>query len=211
VPKTSALLPGIAAERRAVADMMDDFTAGQWATPSLCTGWTVRHVAAHLVMPFNVSLPQMMLGMARAKGNFNLFADRFAKKWAGKPTGELIADLRRNAGHPFSPPGAGHEAPLTDIIVHGLDMRRALSIERDVPADRLNAVLDTLMAPRNSKFFKRDNSGVRFVANDIGWSTGTGPTVEGAAQDLALHLAGRRSAIDALTGDGVAIERARAK
>ena len=44
----------IAAERCQVADLFDTLSDEQWSTPSLCSGWTVRHVAAHLVMPAGV-------------------------------------------------------------------------------------------------------------------------------------------------------------
>ena len=38
----------VAAERRRLADLADSFDAGQWATQSLCSAWTVVHVVAHL-------------------------------------------------------------------------------------------------------------------------------------------------------------------
>ena len=37
-------------QRVALADLLDTLTPEQWSTPSLCEGWTVRDVAAHLSM-----------------------------------------------------------------------------------------------------------------------------------------------------------------
>jgi len=38
----------IDAQRRSLADLLDDLSDDEWRRPSLCTGWTVRDVAAHL-------------------------------------------------------------------------------------------------------------------------------------------------------------------
>ena len=40
---------GFIDEQRAdLADFLDTLTPEQWETPSLCAGWTVRQVAAHI-------------------------------------------------------------------------------------------------------------------------------------------------------------------
>ena len=38
-----------AQERRRIADLIDDLDEAQLATPSLCAGWDVKTVCAHLV------------------------------------------------------------------------------------------------------------------------------------------------------------------
>ena len=40
----------IDAQRRNVADLLEDLSENQWRWPSLCAGWTVRDVAAHLTL-----------------------------------------------------------------------------------------------------------------------------------------------------------------
>lgn len=54
-----------AAERDQLVTQLRDLTEPQWATPSLCGGWTVRDVAAHLLMPYELSLPRFLVGMWR--------------------------------------------------------------------------------------------------------------------------------------------------
>jgi uncharacterized protein (TIGR03083 family) len=205
------LLAAIADERRTLADMFATFTDAQWATPSLCTGWTVREVAAHLLTPFRVSMPKMILGMIAAKGDFNKLADKVARRDAQLPTSEIISILRKNADSKFKPPGNGYDAPLTDNIMHGLDIRRPLGIDRDIPADRLVAVLDGCMKAGSRKFFGNDVTGVTFNATDVGWTSGSGPAIEGKAEDMAMILCGRTAGFDRLTGDGAAILRSRVK
>jgi len=38
----------IRTERLAFIDLLESLTEDQWQTPSLCSAWTVEHVAAHL-------------------------------------------------------------------------------------------------------------------------------------------------------------------
>lgn len=204
------LVAEIAHERRAVADMLESLTDEQWATASLAQGWTVRNVAAHLVMPFRYSMPKIMWQMLKAKGDFNKAADRVARRDAQRLSSAEIVDLlRRNADHRFKPPGAEHDAPLSDIIVHGLDMRVPLGIERDIPTDRLRPVLDLAMLPKTQKFYGHDLSGVSFVATDMDWRSGSGPEITGTAQDLVLVSGGRRAGLDRVDGPGVEVLRAR--
>lgn len=44
----------IVQERQALAEELGTLTEQEWATPSLCAGWTVKDVAAHVI-----SSPQM--------------------------------------------------------------------------------------------------------------------------------------------------------
>ena len=37
-------------ERRSLADLLESLTDDQWNTPSLCQGWRVRDVAAHVAL-----------------------------------------------------------------------------------------------------------------------------------------------------------------
>jgi uncharacterized protein (TIGR03083 family) len=41
--------PVVHAERRALAADLADLTPEQWETPSLCAGWSVHDVLAHMV------------------------------------------------------------------------------------------------------------------------------------------------------------------
>ncbi len=204
------LLTEIAVERRAVADMLESLTDTQWDTPTLSAGWTVHHVAAHLCMPFRYSLPKIMWRMVKARGDFNKVADQVAQADAAKlSTSELVEIIRRNADHKFKRPGAGYDAPLSDIVVHGLDIRRPLGIERDIPAERISVVLNSAAGPKARKFYGNDISGVTFRASDTGWTHGSGPEVTGPAQDLALFLSGRNAGLDRCNGDGLAVLKSR--
>jgi hypothetical protein len=57
-------------ERADLADLLDSLNAQEWETSSLCAGWRVRDVAAHLTLAQMGLLPAA-IAAARARGNFN--------------------------------------------------------------------------------------------------------------------------------------------
>lgn len=124
----------IAAERRELADLLDQLRPGQWDAPSLCAGWRVREVAAHMSMGFRYPLPAVLWELAKARGSLHRMADRLARKdAAAASTGDLAAFLRGNADHPWKPPVGGIETALGHDVIHGLDITVALGLDRRVP------------------------------------------------------------------------------
>src|SRR5688500_6079152 len=126
----------IADERRRLADVLDGLTPEQWDAPSLCEGWAVRDVVAHVTMPFRTSAPRFVLELVRSGGRFGAMADRVARRDGAQPTDVLVAALRDNAEHPWTPPGGGKAGALTHDVVHGLDITRPLDIGREVQPER---------------------------------------------------------------------------
>jgi uncharacterized protein (TIGR03083 family) len=182
----------IAAERRSIADVLDGLSAEQWAAPSLCEAWTVRHVVAHLTMPFRYSTGRFMIKLAKAGGSFQRMSDGVADADAALPIAELVAAVRDNAEKRWKPPGGGFEGAITHDVIHGLDITSPLRIDRTIAVDAIKTVLDTITSPRGRKHFGVDIDGIALQATDIDWSCGSGAAMTGRAQDLALYLSGRR-------------------
>ena len=191
----------ITAERRDLADLLSGLPAHSWDAPTLCAGWRVREVVAHMTMPFRYSTRQFLTELGKARGNFTRMADRCAKRDAALPPGELLAALRDNAGHPWKPPGGGFEGALVHDVIHGLDITTAQGIGRTVPEDRLRTVLDVITKPKTLKYFGAELSGVELRADDIDWSFGSGTPVSGPAQHLALVVCGRKLPAGLLSAD----------
>ncbi|MFH9736828.1 maleylpyruvate isomerase family mycothiol-dependent enzyme [Streptomyces roseolus] len=190
----------IAAERHELADLLDGLGDDQWDRRSLCAGWRVREVAAHMSMGFRLSLPATLGELARARGNLHRMTDRVARRDAAvHSTAELAAFLREGAHHPWTPPVGGYTAALGHDVVHGLDITVALGLDRRVPEERLRVLLDGIR-PSGLRFFGADISGVRLCAEDLDWSYGSGSPVYGAAQDLLLLAFGRRLPAGRLRG-----------
>ena len=134
----------IAAERRRLADDLERLTAEQWETQSQCAAWTVRQVAAHVIMPFEVSTLQFLVAMVKNRFDFDEVAIAKSADIAERhTTEELIATLRDNADSHWTPPapGLGKEVVLTEIVVHGRDIRNAIGMESTVPPGTIEAAL----------------------------------------------------------------------
>ena len=183
----------IAAERAELAEVLTGLPAARWDEPTLCAGWRVREVVAHMTMPFRYSGRRFAFELARSRGRFNAMADRCARRDAAVMTpDELATALRSNASHPWQPPGGGYAGALTHDVIHGLDITEALGLDRLVPSKRLAVVLPNLATPQARGFFGVDLSGIELRACDTGWTFGSGTPVTGTAQDLALFLCGRK-------------------
>ncbi|GGO75200.1 maleylpyruvate isomerase family mycothiol-dependent enzyme [Nocardioides deserti] len=203
------LFEEIADERRALADLLTGLAPEEQATPSLCAEWTVHEVVGHLVVPLEVGLAKFALEMVRSRGSFDRANARLAREWAQRPCEELLGVLRQRADSRFTPPGMGPEAPLTDLLVHGLDVRWPLGIDREVPAGRLRATLDFVAGAPGGIVPRGSLDGLRFEANDLDWVAGEGAVVRGSAEALLLGLTGRSAALDRLDGEGLATLRGR--
>lgn len=190
----------MAAERSELVGVLAGLGEADWDRPTLCDGWRVRELVAHITMPFRVSGPRFVAGMLRAGGNFNRYADRQARRDAVELTpAELVGCLRQNVDHPWKPPGGGYAGALAHDVTHGLDLTVALGIDRRVPEERMRIIFDALK-PRQVKFFGVDLAGVQLQATDLAWSYGAGVPLTGTAQDLLLVLSGRSLPPNHLSG-----------
>lgn len=184
----------IAAQRRRLADLADGFTEQQWQAPALAQGWRVHDVFAHLTMPFEVRVPAMVLGVARHRGSFDAFADTWARQTAARSSGPALASaLRAQAQARFTPPFMGPAAPLTDLVVHGLDVTVPLGLPHsDLDPSSLLVALKTLSGKAGQAFgvARGALAGQRWVATDVDWSFGeeNNPAVHAEAADLLLHF-----------------------
>jgi len=200
----------IADERRRLADLLSGLTPEQLAAGSLCGEWSVHDVAGHLIMPLEVRTSRFLMTMVACRGNFDRANERLTRQQARRPIDEIIEVLRQKAEMRFTPPGAGPEAPLTDLLVHGLDIRWPLRLIRDVREARVQKAL-TFLTSTPARGIVRTGAldGLRFEADDIDWSHGSGPDVRGGADALLLAITGRPAALRLLSGDGLPALRAR--
>ncbi|SFO86621.1 TIGR03083 family protein [Amycolatopsis arida] len=191
------------AERLDLADFLDDLGTAEWDVPSLCAGWTVRDVAAHLALSTSDTLLGTITGMIRARGDWNRMNATAARDWARRCSpAELVAQLREIAGSARRSPGAGPLDPLVDLLVHGQDMARPLGRTWAMDPRRAAAALDHVLS---SRFYgaRRQFRGLRLVATDTDWSAGASPDeVRGPVADLLLVATGRAAGLAALSGPG---------
>ena len=195
----------IAAQRGELAEALTGLPASGWDEPTLCAGWRVREVVAHITMPFRYSGPRFMVELAKSHGRFNEMADRLARRDAARMSpAELAEAVRSNIGHPWRPPGGGFEGALAHDLIHGLDITVPLGIGRPVPAERLRRVLPASTASKSVTYFGADLAGIEFRARDLDWTLGSGAPLTGTAADLLLAVCGRKLPAGRLEGDPAA-------
>jgi uncharacterized protein (TIGR03083 family) len=134
----------IATERRRLADELEQLTPKQWDTQSQCDAWTVRQLAAHLIMPFEVSNPRFLVAMLKHRFDFDKVAITKSNEIADRMSNDDLVDaLRNHADSRWTPPapGMGAEIVLAEIVVHGQDIRNAVGMECSVPAPTIEAAL----------------------------------------------------------------------
>jgi uncharacterized protein (TIGR03083 family) len=201
----------IAAERRTLADLAEGLTPEQLATPSLCAGWTVRDVIAHLTLNLTFSPRQSAGALIRSGFRPNRFIQLLTADAAERTDAELVALLRDRADAQWGPPGFGPLAPLTDLLVHGVDLRRPLGIAHAPDPDALRTSLDFVVSPKAGLGFtqRKHQRALRHEAGDVDWAHGDGPLVRGPAQSLLAVLCNRPAPLEDLTGDGVDLLRSR--
>ena len=204
-------------QRARTADMLDQLTAEQWNHPSLCEGWTVRHVAAHLTLQqqrvrdaatFVVQHPRMLRNPtlnATIHDSAVLQAHVLSSQEITSRIRAMIGSRRHNA---FVTP----LETLTDILVHSQDIAIPLGLELTMrPAASVLAATrrwDTRTSWLDRVFRRFPLECYRLVATDTDWTRGQGSEVAGPIGALLLLLTGRSAALERLTGEGAADLRA---
>jgi uncharacterized protein (TIGR03083 family) len=192
----------IAAQRTELAEVLAGLPEPGWDEPTLCAGWRVREVVAHITMPFRYGRGRFALELARSRGRFSEMADRLARRDAAAMSpADLAAAVRANIGHPWKPPGGGYAGALAHDLIHGLDITVPLGLAvRPVPEERLRLVVPASLGDRSVRFFGVQLDGIELRASDMDWTLGSGTPLEGAAADLLLVLCGRTLPPSRLSG-----------
>jgi len=196
----------IHAERAALAATLSDLPGDDWSHPTLCPGWTVHDVAAHVISTPQVGWGDIAAMSARNVGRgYNAMIFREVKRLSAMETPDsILADFEKYAASTHHVPITTSIEPLVDALLHHQDIVRPLGITRvmapeaaAVAADRVRR-LSFLMGSR------RLVRSVRMVATDIEWTRGSGPTITGPIQELLMLCSGREADRSLVTGDGLA-------
>lgn len=189
--ETVDLHAAVAAEFTWLADVLDGRAEAAWDTPSLCAGWRVREVVAHMTMAVRYAPPEFYAELEACKGDFTLLSNRVAARDAALPTTTLLANLRDDVMHAWIPPGGGPIGALSHVVIHGLDVTVPLGVARPAPDETVFAVLDHLTRGGGHASFGFELDGLRLQATDADWTFGSGTPINGTAADLTLLISGR--------------------
>ena len=158
--------------------------------PSLCDGWTVTNVLAHMTMPARYDLPAFMAELAAVDNDFDRLSELIAHRDGLLPFERLVDDLRTDTMAQWVPPGGGARGALSHAVIHGLDITSAIDVERTCDDDACRLVLDFLTSDAATSF-GGDASRISVRAVDVDWQHGTGNPNIAEAADIILALANR--------------------
>jgi uncharacterized protein (TIGR03083 family) len=200
--------PTVHAERAALLADLDGLTAEQWATPTMSGHWTVHEVFGHLVSLAKMSPPKFFAQFVSSGFNFEKYAEKGVAQETADGTAATMAGMVAAKGRTGAPPGP-KETWLGEHFVHGEDIRRALGIKREYPADQVARALVFYAGSEPIIHAKSRVAGVTLNATDTDLTIGSGPLVEGPVISLLVAASGRKAAIDDLSGPGVDTLRSR--
>lgn len=190
----------ITAEFLALASKLGAATDVQWDTPSLCEGWRIREVIAHLTMPARYSQEEFMAELRACGFDFGRLSNTIAARDAALSTQELVANLNSELLHQWTPPEGGQLGALNHVVIHSLDATVGLSDPHRVDPETIRIVLEELTVGGVHAHFGTAIDGRRLEATDIDWAHGTGRLLRGPAPELALILCGRTLTSNHLEG-----------
>lgn len=194
----------IESQRLSLADELASLSRREWEQESLCPGWRVRDVAAHVAMAPQVpTIGTMVKESLRARGNLIRVIHRTAVQHAERPTEQIIAELREYAGSRALPAFTHYRNILYDVLVHGQDIAIPLGRKREMPVAAAAAGATRVWTMGWPFHAQKRSRGVRFVANDVDWSAGAGLPVDGPIGAILLLLTGRHAGLPPLSGPGV--------
>ncbi|WP_193604862.1 maleylpyruvate isomerase family mycothiol-dependent enzyme [Nocardioides dongkuii] len=188
-------------DRGELAELLAGLDPLDWEMPSLCAGWTVRDVVAHVLSYEGLGMAEVGARMIRGR----LIFDRMTAVGLAEAAGSTPEDLMERLGEYPRPTGLtaamGGAVGLVDGLIHQQDIRRPLGKPRPIDPARLRFALKfAVTAPPLRGFWKV--RGVRVIATDVDWSFGRGAEARGPGEAVLMAMAGRAAAAHDLNGPG---------
>ena len=191
----------IDSERAGLADLIEDLSPAEWTTPSLCAGWLVRDVAAHLSQA-HMGAWETTVAAVRARGSFDRMIRDSALRLGPLTPDECSRRIRAMIGSRRRAPLISPLEPLIDVLVHGQDIAVPLGRERPVPPVPAAAAARRAWDMGFPFRARRRLAGLQLRATDSDLVLGTGAPVEGTTGDLLLLVTGRTATVHRLSGAG---------
>ena len=181
----------------------------QLATPSLCLGWNVKTVAAHVVSTVDDGMSGF-LQMAIRRASLGRGIDELARRRAQGPSAELVASIRKRADRPISSPVFGPLGPLADILVHSGDIRIPLGLPFEPDVQLAALAMDFLTGRWPIGFLPLGRlRRIRLSATDVNRTWREGAEISGPVAALMMSVCGRAALLEMLDGPGLSVLRQR--
>ena len=179
-------------ERAWLADLLESIPPEAWRHPSLCEGWMVRDVGAHLTFA-QARVRELLWPAVRAGFRYDALIKGTALR-SPLTHEEIVATLRGFVGSRRRVSFITDLEPLIDILVHTQDICVPLGIQHPMPPEAAAAAANRVFStPRPLRLWSPPR-GVRLVATDVDWAYGHGTEAPAAMSSHLLTLTGRQAA-----------------
>ncbi|NEW28993.1 maleylpyruvate isomerase family mycothiol-dependent enzyme [Nocardia cyriacigeorgica] len=191
-PSEEQIWRAVAAERERLADLLASLPGHAWDQDSLCAGWRVREVVAHVVISSDASLGRLLWELVRAHGSIDrLNRDTAIRLATQLDSAGLLRRLRASADRRITPIGTTPTDRLMDLLVHGQDIAVPLGLRYEIPEEPARWSLQRIWTMGWPFHAARNFAGYRLRATDADWSAGDGVLIAAPASRLLLLLTGR--------------------
>lgn len=197
-------------QRARTADLLQSLAIEHWDSASLCRGWTVRDVAAHLTLQ-EQGVADLIAFMFRhprllGVGSLNRLIRESAKVQAGLPMDEIIGRCRGMIGSRRHNAFVTHRETLIDILVHGQDIAIPLGLDLEMPVEVAAEAATRVWQSHGTRLAKVFRplplDAYRLAATDVDWCVGDGAEIVGPIRALLLLVTGRTALVSELGGPG---------
>lgn len=200
----AAVWPAVHNERQALIEDLESLTPEQWAAPSLCAGWDIHDVLAHLVDTAKTTRLRFLRDMVAAKFDFDRATERGVTRERAATPKATLAEFRRLREATRTPPAAP-ATRLVEAIVHGEDIRRPLGLTGTYPGESVDAALQYQLTTGAALGGGKERAvGFRLQASDSQFEHGSGPGVSGTSLALLMAVSARPVHREDFSGAGAA-------
>jgi uncharacterized protein (TIGR03083 family) len=198
----AAIWNAVHQERRRLVQDLEGIADEQWGAPSLCPGWSVHDVLAHLIDSATATRLGFLRQMVSARFDFDRANAAGVERHQSSDPRKTLAAFRAAKDRTDSPP-ASLATRLVEAYVHGEDIRRPLGISSYYPTEHVVNALSYMARTGAGLGGGRERvHGLRLSPSDFDLHIGEGPAVRGGAIALLLAASGRPIHPGEVTGAG---------
>lgn len=199
---STAVWSAVHSERRALIRDLQKVPDLLWRTPSLCEGWDVHDVLAHLIATAKTTRLGFVRSLLVSRFDFDRDNEAGIAREKTQNPASTLDEFRMVVDRTSTPPVA-LATRLVEAFVHGEDIRRPLGISSDYPPGPVITALGyQVRTSTKMGGGKEPAKGSRLVASDAPFEHGDGPEVRGPAIALLLAVSGRPVNPNELTWPG---------
>ena len=153
-------------QRNKVRDVLETLSVHEWDTASLCEGWRVRDVVAHLIQTHLITQRSLIADWIRSGFSLRARNSGGVVRRSSMSPSELLSVYRSTMRRTSYLPGQLTYS-LVEAVIHGEDIARPLGRRVDVPPRSLVTVAEIARNTNPILGGKRRSTGLTLRASNV--------------------------------------------